>query len=115
MNPSTPAPNRDVPTAAFPARPQVSREEITKLAEEIWREKNRPVGQDEAIWLEAERRLQDAAGIPRAAGTKSRPSRIEARSSRPRTKSSDPAEAIGKLPPASDVKESHAAGTLRNQ
>ncbi len=40
---------------------QISREDISRRAEEIWRNYGTPQGRDEEIWLEAERQLQSPA------------------------------------------------------
>jgi hypothetical protein len=75
-------------------RAMVPREQISRLAEQLWRERNCPAGQDDAIWLEAESRLQAQAEMRPASGTESRPNADEAGVPvRKNTKSRDPADA----------------------
>ncbi|ACB73328.1 hypothetical protein Oter_0037 [Opitutus terrae PB90-1] len=38
---------------------QISHDEISRHAQELWEKYGRPSGRDEAIWLEAERNLRD--------------------------------------------------------
>lgn len=45
------------PRTANPPFATPSREEISKRAHELWLARNSPIGQDEEIWLEAERQL----------------------------------------------------------
>ena len=45
-----------------------SHEEVTRRAEEIWREKGCPSDRDEEIWLEAERQLSARSATPSPSG-----------------------------------------------
>lgn len=51
--------NNETPQSQI--RQQVSHDEISRRAEELWRQYGSPQGRDEEIWLEAERQLQ---GVP---------------------------------------------------
>lgn len=42
-------------------RPQITHEQISRRAQELWEKYGRPSGRDEEIWLEAERSLQGPA------------------------------------------------------
>jgi hypothetical protein len=44
-------------TAQTDAPPPLSHDDITQCARELWAQQGCPEGRDEAIWLEAERRL----------------------------------------------------------
>ena len=73
MNPDKPAHASNVPTQTERPRRQVLHEEIARRAKQIWQERNQPSGNDEAIWLEAESKLQAEAESRPVAGTESRP------------------------------------------
>jgi hypothetical protein len=47
--------------------PEPNHDEISRHAEELWRQRGSPQGRDDEIWLEAERNLKrrEAAGNPR--------------------------------------------------
>lgn len=91
MNPDKPVAAVNVPTTH--PRQQIPHEQIAQRAEQIWRERNRPVGQDEAIWLEAESQLQGKAEARPVSGTPSRPYGDEpATPVRSHTKVQDPTE-----------------------
>ena len=114
MNPDKPVHAENVPSSTRSARRQVPHEEIALLAERIWNERNRPQGSDDAIWLEAESRLQAEAEAKPVSGTESRPYTDEpATPVRPQTKSRDPAEASAQTRSATKAKA--PPGKLRNQ
>jgi hypothetical protein len=73
MNPDRPVHAANVPTPTERPRRQIAHEEIARRAEELWRQKGWPAGQDEAIWLEAESLLQAEAESKPVSGTASRP------------------------------------------
>jgi len=54
-----------VPTAMNDNQP--THDEISRHAEDLWRERGYPQGHDEELWLEAEQKLKrrEAAGNPR--------------------------------------------------
>jgi hypothetical protein len=116
MNPDKPVHARNVPTPTERPRRQFPREEIVRRAEKLWHERNRPSGQDEAIWFEAESQLQAEAESKPVAGTASRPYVDEpAQPVRSQTKSRDPADAAAQTRSATDSKSKKTAGKLRNQ
>lgn len=43
---------------------QLSHEDISQKAKELWESYGRPAGRDEEIWLEAERLLQSPSPLP---------------------------------------------------
>lgn len=91
MNPDKPVNASNVPTGQ-PQR-QVTREQIARRAEQIWRQRNQPTGSDEAIWLQAESELQAEAESRPVTGTPSRPLENEPGSQlRSRTKVQDPTD-----------------------
>ncbi|HVS52997.1 MAG TPA: DUF2934 domain-containing protein [Opitutaceae bacterium] len=103
MKPDKPVQASNVPTAQ-PQR-QIPREEITRRAEQLWRDRNCPAGDDEAIWLEAESQLQAEAESQPVAGTPSRPYTDEpGMRVRPNTKSRDPAESAAQTRSATESK-----------
>jgi hypothetical protein len=106
----------NTPSSSNKPRRQIPREEIALLAERLWHERNRPTGNDEAIWLEAESRLQAEAEAQPVAGTESRPYVDEpAKPFRPQTKSRDPAEAGAQKRSPTESKSKQMAGKLRKQ
>lgn len=56
--PPPPAPGGHPPHAILPHA------EIAREAERLWHERGRPSGQDEAIWLDAERVLRSRTSAP---------------------------------------------------
>lgn len=54
---------------------QPKHDEIAQCAQELWIESGRPANRDEAIWLEAERRLIAARRAPAAIRNAALPSR----------------------------------------
>ena len=116
MNPNKPVHADNVPTPTERPRRQIPQEEIALLAERIWNERNRPTGNDEAIWLEAESRLQAEAESKPVSGTESRPLTPEPGTPvRSQTKSRDPADAAAQPRSATKPKGKSGAGKLRNQ
>lgn len=102
MNADKPVHADNVPTQQ--PRQQVPREQIVARAEKLWRERSCPVGNDEAIWLEAESQLMSEAEAAPVSGTPSRPYVDEpAAQLRPRTKVQDPSESA--VQTRSDTKE----------
>src|ERR1043166_799179 len=94
MNSDRPVHAANVPTPTERPRRQIAHEEIARRAEELWRERGWPAGQDEAIWLEAESKLQGETEAQPVAQTPSRSTAAEpAKPGRSQTKSRDPAEA----------------------
>lgn len=63
--------HRDV-MSEKPKPQSVSREEVARLAQQIWEDAGRPEGLAEQHWFEAERRLEPVA-TPEAARTKPNP------------------------------------------
>lgn len=98
--------------AANPAlerqRRQFLHEEIARRAEQVWRSRGSPQGQDEAIWLEAEKQLHAEAAPPPymkdAAKPPAQTKSSDASDSRPQTKA-------GMTPPP----PKKTPGKLRNQ
>ena len=116
MNPDKPVHVSNVPSSPDRPRRQIPREEIARLAEKLWNDRNRPSGNDEAIWLEAESQLQAEAESRPVAGTESRPLVNEPGTPvRPQTKSRDPADAAAQTRSATDSKSKKSGGKLRNQ
>jgi len=50
---------------AYAAAPSPSHEDISAASQLLWIERGRPDNQDEAIWLEAERRLRQPSLAPK--------------------------------------------------
>ncbi len=95
MKPDKPveANNQPTPTAGTLSRGGVTREQISRRAEELWRQRNCPSGEDESIWLEAESQLKAEFESRPVSGTESRPNADEpAQPIHSRTKVQDPAE-----------------------
>ena len=116
MNSDKPVHAPNVPTPTERPRRQIPHEEIAQRARQIWNERNQPNGHDEAIWLEAESRLQAEAESKPVAGTESRPLVNEpATPVRPQTKSRDPAEAAAQPRSPTEGKSKRTAGKIRNQ
>src|SRR5437763_133295 len=107
MNPDKPvqAGNVPTPTSGDQTRGQITHEQIARRAEKLWTERDRPSGQDEAIWFEAEAQLKAEAESRPVAGTPSRPYVDEpAQQLRSRTKARDPAEAAAQTRSVTDSK-----------
>jgi hypothetical protein len=118
MNPDKPvhANNVPTPTNSDYSRGQATHEQIARRAEKLWRDRNQPSGQDQAIWLEAEAQLKSEAEARPVAGTESRPYVDEpATQLKSRTKVQDPSEAAAQTRSATDSKSKKSAGKLRNQ
>lgn len=116
MNADKPTQAKNVPTPTERPRRQVSHEQITRRAKELWHERGQPSGSDEAIWLEAESKLQAEAESRPVAGTESRPYTDEpGQQLRSQTKSRDPADAAAQTRSPTDSKAKRSAGKLRNQ
>ena len=116
MNPSKPVHAANVPTPTERPRRQFLHEEIARRAEKLWLDRNRPIGVDEAIWLEAESQLQAEAESRPVSGTDSRPLVDEpAQPVRSQTKSRDPADAAAQTRSATEGKSRNSAGRIRNQ
>jgi hypothetical protein len=118
MNPDKPVEAHNVPTdtTADSTRGQVSRDQIARRAEKLWRDRNSPAGQDDAIWLEAEAQLKAELESKPVAGTDARPYVDEpATQLRTRTKTQDPADSAVQTRSATDGKSRQRAGKLRNQ
>lgn len=114
MNPDKPVHADNIPTNQ--PRRQIPHEQISARAEQIWRERNQPTGNDEAIWLEAESQLQAEAESKPVAGTPSRPYVDEpAKQLRSRTKVQDPAESAVQPRAATENKARKSGKELRNQ
>jgi hypothetical protein len=114
MNPDKPVHADNVPTP----QPQqsFSHEDVKREAEQLWRERGQPSGQDDAIWLEAESRLQAKSEARPVSGTPSRPYVDEPGSQiRTRTKVQDPAESAVQTRSATDDKAKTKKKVLRNQ
>lgn len=95
MNRDKPVHADNVPTRTDTdySRGQVTHEQIARRAEKIWRDRNQPGGQDEAIWLEAEAELKAEAESRPVSGTESRPYVDEpGKQLSSRTKVQDPAD-----------------------
>jgi hypothetical protein len=116
MSPDKPVHADNVPTPSDRPRRLIAREEIARRAEKLWHDRNRPSGQDDAIWLEAESQLQSEAEAKPVSGTESRPYANEpGQPVRSQTKSRDPADAAAQTRSATDPKSKKTAGKLRNQ
>lgn len=116
MNPDKPVHARNVPTPTDRLRSSVPREEIARAAAKLWQDRSCPTGCDDAIWLEAESKLQAAAESKPVSGTPSRPLASEpAQPVRANTKSRDPADSAAQTRSATDAKSKQSAGKLRNQ
>jgi hypothetical protein len=114
MNPDKPVNAANVPTSA--PRQQIPHDEIARRAEQIWRDRNRPAGTDDAIWLEAESQLQAEAESRPVAGTPSRPFVDEpGKQVRTRTKVQDPAESAVQTRSATDAKAREKTKQVRSQ
>ena len=112
-------PNKPVDAANVPTqhpRQQIPHEQIARRAEQIWRERNQPAGQDESIWLEAESLLQGEAETRPVSGTPSRPYTDEpATPVRDRTKVQDPAESAVQTRSDTPAKQRPKSKALRTQ
>lgn len=111
-----PAHVTNVPTPTERPRRQVAHEEIVRRAQQLWRDRGSPAGQDEAIWLEAESQLEGEAEARPVSGTAARPNADEpGLPLRRQTKSRDPADMAAQ--PRSDTADQSrgSAGKLRNQ
>jgi hypothetical protein len=116
MNSDKPVHAANVPSPSGRPHPQVPHAEIVRRAEQLWHERGRPGGQDEAIWLEAESQLKGEAESRPVSGTPSRPYADEpAQPVRAKTKSRDPADTAAQTRSATDAKAKRSAGKLRNQ
>ena len=116
MNPDKPVHAQNVPTPTERPRRQFPHDEIARRAEKLWHDRQRPSGQDEAIWLEAESQLQAEAESRPVAGTESRPYVNEpAKPMRSQTKSRDPADSAAQTRSPTENKSRQSAGKLRNQ
>jgi hypothetical protein len=116
MSSDKPVHASNVPSSPDRPRRQFPHEEIARRAEQLWRERNRPSGSDDAIWLDAESQLQAEAESRPVAGTESRPYVNEpAQPVRPQTKSRDPADAAAQTRYATDSKSKRSPRKLRNQ
>ena len=118
MNPDKPVHAKNIPTSTSSdvSRGQVSHEQIARRAEKLWADRNRPAGQDEAIWFEAEAQLKAEAESRPVSGTPSRPYVDEpAQQLRSRTKVQDPSESAAQTRSATDSKAKKSAGKVRNQ
>jgi hypothetical protein len=60
LNPSPSSSLQDSPSSPS------SHEEISRRARELWESRGQPSGQDEAIWLEAEREVRNGSNPPQA-------------------------------------------------
>lgn len=106
----------NVPTPTAPGRTQFSHDEISRRAEQIRAQPGPPSGSDEAIWLEAQSKLQAEAESKPVAGTESRPYVDEpAQPVRSHSKSRDPADAAAQTRSPTEGKSKESAGKLRNQ
>ena len=95
-------------------RRQVPREEISRRAEQLWRERDCPAGCDEQIWLEAESELQGRAEAQPVSGTDARPNIDEPGSPlRRNTKTRDPAESAAQLRSPTENKPRSRAERIR--
>ncbi|MEY4939556.1 MAG: hypothetical protein RIQ93_1291 [Verrucomicrobiota bacterium] len=95
-------------------RRQIAREEISRRAEQLWRERNCPNGCDDQIWLEAESELQGRAEARPVSGTESRPNIDEPGSPlRRNTRSSDPSESAAQLRSATETQPRSKAEYIR--
>lgn len=86
----------NVPTATGTgfSRGQVAHEQIARRAEQLWRERGSPQGQDETIWLEAEAELKAKSESKPVSGTAAQPSNpTPAPEAGTRSKTRDAAEA----------------------
>ena len=119
MNRDKPAGAQNVPTqtTADTTRGQVPHDQIARRAEKLWRERNQPSGQDDAIWLEAETQLKAESEARPVAGTESRPYKDEpAKPLRSRTKVQDPTDSGAQLRSATEKRSSPPPPhRLRNQ
>ena len=61
--------NESLVRSSFAPASAPTHDEIAQCARELWTESGRPGGRDEAIWLEAERRLVAARRAPVAKQT----------------------------------------------
>ncbi|HVU32962.1 MAG TPA: DUF2934 domain-containing protein [Opitutaceae bacterium] len=114
MNSPDPAPNAAQPHSD--PRPAVPHDQIAARAQRLWRERNCPINQDDAIWLEAESQLQAEAESRPVSGTPSRPYVNEpAHSNKTRTKTQDPAEAAVQTRSATESRSRGTAGQIHSQ
>ena len=117
MNPEKPVHASNVPTQTSPesTRGQVTHEQISRRAEQLWRERNQPAGQDEAIWLEAESQLKAEAESRPVSGTESRPYIDEpGKQLSSRSKSRDPSDSAAQPRSATENKSKSQAPKLRD-
>jgi hypothetical protein len=119
MNPDKPvhANNVPTPTPTDSTRGQVTRDQIARRAEQVWRDRRQPTGQDDAIWLEAEAQLKAEAESKPVTGTESRPLQNETTVPlKSRTKVQDPADAAVQLQSGQKNQKTPPPGPrLRNQ
>jgi hypothetical protein len=93
----------NVPTSQ-PQQPY-SHDDVKRRAEQLWRDRGQPTGQDDAIWFEAESQLLAEAENRPVSGTPSRPYVDEpAQPLRSRTKVQDPTEAAAQTRTATPAK-----------
>jgi hypothetical protein len=116
MNPEKTVHAENVPTVTDRPRRSIAHDEIARRAEQLWRERGQPSGQDEAIWLEAESQLQSEAEARPVSGTESHPYTDEpAKPLRQQTKSRDPADTAAQTRTDTQPKAKKSAGHVRNQ
>lgn len=115
MHPDKPVHAANVPIPTERPRRQFPREEIARRAEQLWAERGRPSGQDDAIWLEAESLLEAQAESRPVSGTESRPLVDEPARTAKGTKSPDASSTGVQTRSATDGKSDRSAGRLRNQ
>lgn len=107
--------NVPTPTGADYSRGQVTQDQIARRAEKLWRDRNQPSGQDEAIWFEAEAQLKAEAESQPVAGTDSRPYVDEpGKQLTSRTKVQDPSESAVQPRSATEGKTKSKAPKLRD-
>jgi hypothetical protein len=116
MSPNKSASVPNVPTPTERPRRQITHDQIAERARGLWRERGYPAGQDDAIWLEAESKLQAEAESQPVSGTPARPYANEpAQPVRSKTKSRDPSDAAVQTRSNTDAQSKRSAGKLRNQ
>jgi len=117
MNPDKPVHAQNVPTPTEPSltRGQIPHEQIARRAEQLWRDRRQPTGQDETIWLEAEAQLKAEAESRPVSGTDSRPYVDEpGKQLSSRTKVQDPAESAVQTRSATEQKGKSKSPKLRD-
>ena len=117
MEPDKPVSAHNVPTQTGSdySRGQIARADVAQRAEKLWRERNQPSGQDDAIWLEAEAQLKGEAESKPVSGTDSRPYVDEkGKQLASRTKVQDPSESAVQLRSATENKAKSKAPKLRD-